>query len=59
MGGKFEGRSLVEFRWVKVGPKLGPCDGFSDGGDLWKIVFGSWTRTMDGLPLGESLGAEY
>ena len=45
----------MEFLGVKVGTEVGPCDGMSDRIDLLNIAVGSWTRTMDGSPLGELL----
>ena len=54
-GGSFEGRSHVEFLWVKVGTKVGPSDGMPYGGNLWKIDIGSWRRNIYGYPLGVHL----
>ena len=54
--GKVEGRSLVYFLWGKFGTEVGPCDVMSDVRYLWNILAGSWTRNIDGSPLGESLG---
>ena len=57
--GKVEGRSLVEFLWVKVGTEVGPSDRILDRKGLQKILVGSWTIKMDGSPLGQSLGTEH
>ena len=57
-GWKFDGRSLVEFREVKVVSEVFPCDGMSDERDFCNIVVGSWTIKTDVYLLGESLGAE-
>ena len=35
--GKFEGRSLVEILWVKVGTEVGPCDEILYGRDVGKM----------------------
>ena len=35
--GKVDGRSFVEFLWVKVGTEVGPCIGISDGTNVGKM----------------------
>ena len=34
---KIEGKSLVDLLWVKVGTKVGSCDGISDGRDVGEL----------------------
>ena len=36
--GKVDGRSFVEFLWVKVGTEVGPCGGISAGRDVGKLL---------------------